>query len=266
MPAHVTPRRWSLTRALTQALLLSLIPLGTASAQQPYGFVRVTHDRTKIECFAKKVAVCMTAPKGTLLEVLYIDGDRYNHRKSNRYWILLPPDRWGRRVTGWIRGNAIEHMPPPPTPASKASLAEVPKELDARHEPRDTPASAPVEKVPAVRAVIPDVVLNFEFGKSALTDEARRKLDSAIVKPMSDAQSLTIELAGHADWIGSEAYNDRLGLARAETVKRYLTEQLGFPVERISVTSYGEREPVAPNTTREGRAQNRRVVIKSGGS
>jgi outer membrane protein OmpA-like peptidoglycan-associated protein len=268
MFAHVTPRRWSLSRACMQALLLSLIPLGTAFAQQqPYGFVRVTHDNTKIECFARKVAVCMTAPKGTVLEVLYVEGDRYNHRKSNRYWIRLPPDKWGRWVTGWIRGNAVEHVDPPPTPVLRASAPDVPRDLAARPEPpRETPVSAPVEKAPAVRPVIPDVVVHFEFGKSALTDEARRTLDGAMAAQTSNVQSLTIELEGHTDWIGSEAYNERLGLARAETVKRYLTRQFGFPADRINVVSYGERDPIDSNTTREGRAQNRRVVIKSGGS
>ncbi len=267
MSAHITLRPWSLSRALAQVLLLTLIPVGTALAQ-PYGFVRVTHDKTRIECFARQTAVCMTAPQGTVLEVLYVDGDRYNHRKSNRYWILLPADQWGRRVTGWIRGSAVEHVPAPPGSRSNASLTDLTRELDAPHESRETPvaapAPAPVEKVPAVRAAIPDVVLHFEFGKSALTDEARRTLESAIVKPASNVQGLTIALEGHADWIGTEAYNDRLGLARAETVKRYLTQQ-GFPIDRISVVSYGKREPVAPNTTRQGRAQIRRVVIKSGG-
>jgi outer membrane protein OmpA-like peptidoglycan-associated protein len=262
MSAHVTPRPWSLRRAFTQALLLGLIPLGTASAQ-PYGFVRVTHDRTNIECFGRRGAVCMTASKGTVLEVLFTDGSRYDHRKSNRYWILLPPDRWGRRVTGWIRGNAVEHIQPPPLPAAKASLTEVPRELDKRH---DTPMPAPVGEVPAARPVISNIVVNFEFGKSTLTDEARRKLDRAILRPAPNVQGLAVELEGHADWIGPEAYNEQLGLARAETVKRYLTEQLQIPAERISVISYGERNPVAPNTTREGRAQNRRVVVKGDGS
>jgi outer membrane protein OmpA-like peptidoglycan-associated protein len=262
MSALGTPRPWSLSRALTQALLLSLIPLGIASAE-PYGRVQVTRDRTDIRCIGRQKEKCMTAPKGTVLEVLYIEGDRYNHRKSNWYWVLLPPDQWGRRRTGWVRGNVIEHVQPPqPTSASKAGLAEMPP-----HEPRDTTMPAPVEDVPAVRPVVTEVVVNFEFGKSALTDEARRKLDGAFVRPTSSAQGLAvIALEGHTDWIGGEAYNERLGLARAETVKRYLTERLGIPAERINVVSYGETRPVAPNTTREGRALNRRVVIQVGGS
>src|SRR5215475_1125240 len=94
MSAHVMPRPWSLRRAFMQALLLSLIPLGVAYAE-PYGFVRVTHDDTKIECFARRGSTCMTAAKDTVLEVLYVDGDRYIHRDSNRYWVKLPPDKLG---------------------------------------------------------------------------------------------------------------------------------------------------------------------------
>lgn len=265
-----------LSRAITLALLLGLglIPMATASASaqeppqlpqtQPYGYVRVTHDRTKIECFWKKKMVCMTAAQGTVLEVLYIDGDRYTHRNSNRYWVRLPADQWGRWITGWVRGNAIEHVPPPPA-ALKASVADAPKEPEAKPEP---PAPAPVEKVAATRAVIPDVVLHFDFGKSALTAEARRTLDDAMVKPasMATVQGFTIELEGHTDWVGSEGYNDRLGQARGESVKRYLSEHLGVPANRISVVSFGERDPVASNATKEGRARNRRVVIKSSGS
>jgi outer membrane protein OmpA-like peptidoglycan-associated protein len=269
MSAHLTPRRSSLGRALAQALLLSLIPLGTASAQlSDVVQVQVTRDRTEIDCFGPTADVCMTASKGTVLEVLYIDGDRYDHKNSNWYWVLLPPDQWGTRLTGWIRGSAVEHVQPrPPTPAANAGLAEAPRTLEARPEPREETMPARAGEVPAARPVISDVVLNFEFGKSALTDEARRKLESAVVKPAANAHAIAVvALEGHADWIGREAYNDQLGLARAETVKRYLTEQLGIPVERISVVTYGERNPVATNATREGRAQNRRVVIRGGGS
>lgn len=211
--------------------------------------------------------VCMTAPQGTVLEVLYIDGDRYNHRKSNWYWVLLPPDQWGRRVSGWIGGDDVEHVQRlARASASQANLAETPAATDARHEPRDTTMTASVEEVPAARAFISDVVVNFEFDKSSLTDEARRKLESAIVSTTSPARGLAVALKGHADGIGREAYNDQLGSARAETVKRYLMEQLGIPPESISVVSYGERQPVAPNKTRDGRAQNRRVELKAGGS
>jgi outer membrane protein OmpA-like peptidoglycan-associated protein len=108
-----------------------------------------------------------------------------------------------------------------------------------------------------------DVVLNFEFDKSSLTDEAKRKLASAVSVPKPNTR-LVVALEGHADWVGPERYNEQLGLARAETVRQYLADLLRIPAEQISVVSYGEGSPVAPNTTRAGRAQNRRVVIKGG--
>jgi outer membrane protein OmpA-like peptidoglycan-associated protein len=270
LPAYVTPRSWSLGRALTKALILSLFPLATtASAQPPYADVSVTRDQTKIECFGRIDETCMTAPQGTVLEVLYIDGDRYNHRKSNWYWVLLPRDQWGRRVSGWIRGDNVEHVPMlarASTSVSAANLTETPAATDARNEPRDAAMSASVEEAPAARTFISDVVINFEFDQSSLTDEARQKLASATVMTTSPARRVAVALAGHADGIGRESYNDQLGAARAETVKRYLMETLGVPAESITVVSYGERSPVAPNRTREGRAQNRRVELKTGGS
>jgi outer membrane protein OmpA-like peptidoglycan-associated protein len=136
----------------------------------------------------------------------------------------------------------------------------------ARNEPGDVavPEAAPVDEVVAAEPVVlSDVVLNFQFGRSELTDEAKRKLASAIVTPKPNAR-LSVALEGHADWTGPEAYNEQLGLDRAESVRRYLAEQLRIPAGQINVVSYGENSPAAPNTTREGRAQNRRVVVKGG--
>jgi outer membrane protein OmpA-like peptidoglycan-associated protein len=72
---------------------------------------------------------------------------------------------------------------------------------------------------------------------------------------------VSFALEGHADWVGSEGFNEKLGLARAETVKRHLADQHKIPVDQISVVSYGESRPATTNATSEGRAQNRRVVV-----
>ena len=264
--AHVSRRRSSLGRALPLALVLGLLPLGTAFAES-YPAVRVTRDGTEIKPFHTRGEVYMTAPKGTLLEVIYIDGDRYKHSDSNWYWVILPRDQSGAGRAGWIRGDAVEYVPPQePAPAPSVSLAEAPQARQARNEPHDAamPARAPVEEVPPARPVIPDVVLNFEFDNSELTDEARRQLATAFPAPPTSARRVSVALEGHADWTGLDTYNQRLGQARADTVRRYLTEQLRIPAEQISVVSYGEANPVAPNTTREGRARNRRVVVKGG--
>jgi outer membrane protein OmpA-like peptidoglycan-associated protein len=71
-----------------------------------------------------------------------------------------------------------------------------------------------------------------------------------------------VEIEGHTDSVGSKTVNDHVGWVRAETVKRYLHEKHGVPLDKMTVISYGKERPIAPNGTREGRAQNRRVVIR----
>ncbi len=71
-----------------------------------------------------------------------------------------------------------------------------------------------------------------------------------------------IEIEGHTDNVGPKDINFKLGLDRAENVKRYLYETHQVPLHKINVISYGEEKPVTDNKTRANRAQNRRVVIK----
>ena len=78
----------------------------------------------------------------------------------------------------------------------------------------------------------------------------------------ADPKNIYIEIEGHTDNVGGKDYNEKLGLERAGAVKRYLYEAHQIPLHKINVISYGEDKPVAPNNTKAGRAQNRRVVIK----
>jgi peptidoglycan-associated lipoprotein len=110
--------------------------------------------------------------------------------------------------------------------------------------------------------VISDNQGNFELGKADLPDDVRAKLDELAARLKADPAGNYIEIEGHTDATGTTETNDRLGLARAENVKRYLYETYQIPLHKINVISYGESKPVAPNNTRDGRAQNRRVVIK----
>src|SRR5262245_52243203 len=112
------------------------------------------------------------------------------------------------------------------------------------------------------QVVISDAEGNFKLGKSELPDEVRAKLDELATKLKADPNGQFIEIEGHTDSTGSKLVNDKLGLERAENVKRYLYETYQIPLHKINVISYGEDKPVAPNTTKDGRAQNRRVVIK----
>ena len=102
----------------------------------------------------------------------------------------------------------------------------------------------------------------FKFGKTTLPDEAKAKLDELVTKLKADPKAVYFEIEGHTDSIGPKAINDRIGLERAEAVKRYLFEQHQVPLHKMNVISYGMEKPAASNKTREGRAQNRRVVIR----
>jgi peptidoglycan-associated lipoprotein len=119
----------------------------------------------------------------------------------------------------------------------------------------------------AVRRLVFEVVLsedqgNFRFGKTELPDEAKARLDEMITELKADPKGAYFEIEGHTDNVGGKFVNDKIGLERAEAVKRYLYEQHQIPLHKINVISYGEEKPVAPNGTRDGRAQNRRVVVK----
>ena len=102
----------------------------------------------------------------------------------------------------------------------------------------------------------------FKSGKFELPDTAKARLDEVIGQLKADTKNVFIEIEGHTDNVGDKTFNETLGMERAEAVKRYLYEHHQIPLHKINVISYGEEKPVAPNNTKAGRAQNRRVVIK----
>lgn len=103
---------------------------------------------------------------------------------------------------------------------------------------------------------------NFKFGKTDLPDSAKQKIDEMVAQLKQDPKNVFIEIEGHTDNVGTKVANEKIGLERAQAVERYLYEQYQIPLHKMSVISYGEDKPIAPNKTKAGRAQNRRVVIK----
>jgi len=101
----------------------------------------------------------------------------------------------------------------------------------------------------------------FGFDKATLSDAAKAELDefAAVVKAVEG--HAYIEIQGHTDNIGSESYNLKLGYKRAEHVMRYLNMEQGIPLFRMNVISYGEYKPIGDNSTKDGRAENRRVTL-----
>lgn len=119
----------------------------------------------------------------------------------------------------------------------------------------------------ASKRMVYEVVLsedkgNFKFNQAVMPDEAKAELDQLVQQLKAEPNGGFIEIEGHTDNTGAKEYNHQLGLERAENVKRYLYEQHQVPLHKINVISYGEDKPIAPNNTRDGRAQNRRVVIR----
>jgi outer membrane protein OmpA-like peptidoglycan-associated protein len=138
----------------------------------------------------------------------------------------------------------------------------------ARASEAASAADARAEAVERAQArLVFEVVLsedqgNFRFNATALPDEAKAALDQMIDQLKAEPRAAWFEIEGHTDSTGPSQVNERVGLERAEAVKRYLYEQHQVPLHKMNVISYGEDKPVAPNNTRDGRAQNRRVVVK----
>jgi outer membrane protein OmpA-like peptidoglycan-associated protein len=119
----------------------------------------------------------------------------------------------------------------------------------------------------AQRRLVYEVVLQedkarFANGNAKLAPAAKVELDGLVAKLTADPQNYYIEIEGHTDSTGPAALNEKLGLERAESVKRYLYEQHNVPLHKMNVISLGETKPAVPNTNRENRAANRRVVIR----
>ncbi len=101
----------------------------------------------------------------------------------------------------------------------------------------------------------------FKTDSAELTDAARTELDKFAKLLINQNRLVQIEIQGHTDSRGSEVYNKKLGEQRALSVRDYLYSQFDIPLHLMSVISFGSVKPIADNETREGRAQNRRVVL-----
>ncbi len=128
-----------------------------------------------------------------------------------------------------------------------------------------------VAKVDAVEAstkklifetVLTDDQAKFKSGIAKLSDEAKAALDAMVAQVKSQKSAIWVEIEGHTDSAGPATFNEQLGLARAEAVKRYLYEQHQVPLHKMNAISFGEEKPVQDNKSRDNRSQNRRVVIK----
>lgn len=138
-----------------------------------------------------------------------------------------------------------------PAPAVVAPKAEA---------PAPKPAAAPAPQAPAASKVTYAADAFFDFDKSVLKPAGKAKLDDLVGKVKGINLEVIIAV-GHTDSVGSDAYNQKLSVRRAESVKAYLVSK-GIEKNRIYTEGKGEKQPVADNKTKEGRAKNRRVEIE----
>jgi OOP family OmpA-OmpF porin len=126
--------------------------------------------------------------------------------------------------------------------------------------PPPAPAPAPAPQPPAATKVTYAADAFFDFDKAVLKPEGKAKLDDLTSK----IQGINLEViiaVGHTDSVGTDTYNQRLSVRRAEAVKAYLVSK-GIERNRVYTEGKGEKQPVADNKTAEGRAKNRRVEIE----
>jgi OOP family OmpA-OmpF porin len=147
---------------------------------------------------------------------------------------------------------------PAPPPAPKPAPPPAPKPAPAPEAAKPKPA--PEKPKPVAEKVTFAADVLFDFDKSVIKPEGRSKLDDIANKVKGVNLEVVIAI-GHADSVGSDAYNQRLSVRRAESVKAYMVSK-GIETNRVYTEGKGEKQPVANNKTADGRAKNRRVEIE----
>jgi OOP family OmpA-OmpF porin len=169
---------------------------------------------------------------------------------NNMVWRNAFNECW--RAGYWTPAMAIQECDPvvaPPKPAV------TPPPPPGKPAPKPAPKPKPVaDKVTLAADVL------FDFDKSVIKPEGKSKLDDLANKIRGINLEVVIAI-GHTDSIGSDAYNQKLSVRRAESVKAYLVSK-GVEPNRIYTEGKGEKQPVASNKTKEGRQKNRRVEIE----
>jgi OmpA-OmpF porin, OOP family len=102
--------------------------------------------------------------------------------------------------------------------------------------------------------------VDFEFNSVRLTAPAQQTLDQ-VASALAAQPELQVEVQGHTDSIGADDYNLKLSQRRAEAVKSYLISK-GANGTTLTARGYGKSQPLVSNSTKEGRAQNRRVAFR----
>src|SRR5687768_17843106 len=221
-------------RRIVNMLAVGTIVVGTTSACATKKFVRTEVDAvgTRVETLSQSLEATQQATRENGTRITAVDA------KADQVGI------WAKEAQ---------------TSATAANTAIVAAE---------TKLGSKIDAVDAsTKRLVYEVVISedqgqFKFGSAALPETVQQRIDQMIADLKANPRGSYVEIEGHTDSSGDTMVNRRIGEARAEAVKRYLYEAHQVPLHKMNVISWGEEKPVSPNNTRDGRAQNRRVVIR----
>jgi OOP family OmpA-OmpF porin len=244
--------------------LLVMVTLNVVFTQRGCGFFPKRRTMKKLNKVALLFAVtALATAAGAQTRVTAADGgnriDNWQNGSGEIVWRNGTNELCWRNAF-WTPATAAKGCdgalvpPPPPAPAPPPPAAA------PTPPPAAAPAPAPAPQPPAATKVTYAADAFFDFDKSVLKPEGRAKLDDLVGKVKGINLEVIIAV-GHTDSVGTDAYNQRLSVRRAEAVKAYLVSK-GIEKNRVYTEGKGEKQPVASNRTAEGRAKNRRVEIE----
>jgi len=159
------------------------------------------------------------------------------------------------RTGYWTPADAVPGCDAPLVKEAAPAPAPAPAPVVA-----PAPAPKPVAPAPTSEKVTFAASALFDFDKAVLKPEGKKQLDDMAAK-LKEINLEVVVAVGHTDSVGTDAYNQKLSIRRAEAVKAYLVTK-GIEANRVYTEGKGKKQPVADNKTAEGRAKNRRVEIE----
>jgi OOP family OmpA-OmpF porin len=242
--------------------LLVVVTLNVVFTQRGCGFFPKRRTMKKLNKVALLFAVAaLSTAAGAQMRVTAADGgnriDNWQNGSGEIVWRNGTNELCWRNAF-WTPATAAKGcdgalVPPPPPPPAAAPPA-------AQPAPPVAAPPAPAPMPPAATKVTYAADAFFDFDKSVLKPEGRAKLDDLVGKVKGINLEVIIAV-GHTDSVGTDAYNQRLSVRRAEAVKAYLVSR-GIEKNRVYTEGKGEKQPIASNATRDGRQKNRRVEIE----